>query len=279
MRSRKMNEHCPTGCSSPCVSRGETALIGLRSLPGDHVGRDHGKPSAELGDPLSKSKGGGIGPPASVDLPIKIRDVTFHRVDGQREAMGDLGIRLALRDEAEDIKLTRGESMRVPRRWRRRPFGPTVRTAFDNEAGDRADDLVGVLEEQGRRASGKQAEMTVRQRRGELLRDRSRDLLDVGAVKNKRGAVTAARSPETSIALAAWNVARATAGVVAFRNDAAARRPASPTDQPIQAWAADSTKTLQSRSMRRSNACVSGALIASQRREGPPNSPRRVTRP
>src|SRR5437868_10450564 len=92
------------------------------------------------------------------------------------------------------------------------------------------------------------------------------------------GAVTAARSPETSIALAAWNVARATAGVVAFRNDAAARRPASPTDQPIQAWAAESTKTLQSRSMRLSNACVSGALIASHPREDPPNNTRQLTR-
>src|SRR5439155_11688114 len=65
---------------------------------------------------------------------------------------------------------------------------------------------------------------------------------------------------------------------VAFRNESAARRPASPTDQPIQAWAADSTKTLQSRSMRLSNACVSGALIASHPREDPPNNTRRVTR-
>src|SRR5439155_18116736 len=98
-----------------------------------------------------------------------------------------LGIRFALRDEAKDIELTRGKSMRIPHRWRRQPLRrPTVQTAFENEAGDRADDLVGVLEEQGRRASGKQAEMTVRQRRGELLRDRSRDLLDVGAVKDER---------------------------------------------------------------------------------------------
>src|SRR5437588_5879466 len=164
----------------------ETGLIGSRWLPGDYVGQDHGKPSVELGDPLSNSKGGGIGPAASVDLPIEIGNVSFHRVDGQREAMCDLGIRLALRDEAKDIELARSEPVRVPLLWHGRPLPPPVRTAFDNEAGDRADDLVDVLEAQGWRPAGKQAEMTVRQRRSELLRDRSRDLLDVGAVKDER---------------------------------------------------------------------------------------------
>src|SRR2546428_4063430 len=172
--------------SSPLVSRGENGRIGPRWLPGDYVGRDHGKPSVELGDPLSNSKGGGIGPAASVDLPIKIGNVSIHCVDRQPEAMRDLGIRLALCDEAKDLELTRGESVRFPRRSHSQPLRPPVRTAFDNEVGDRADDLVDVLEEQGRRASRKQAEMTVRQSRGELLRDRSRDLLDVSAVKDER---------------------------------------------------------------------------------------------
>src|SRR5437867_2686370 len=106
-----------SGSYSPLVSRGETGLIGPRWLPGDYVGRDHGKPSARLGDPLSNGKGGGIGPAASVDLPIKIGNMTFDRVDGQREAMRDLGIRLALCDEAKDIELARGESMHVPLLW------------------------------------------------------------------------------------------------------------------------------------------------------------------
>src|SRR5438105_6477714 len=168
-RSREANPLLPlSGCSSPLVSR-QTGLIGSRWLPGDYVGGDHGKPSVELGDPLSNSKGGGIGPAASVDLPIKIGDVSFHRVNGQREAMCDLGIRLALCDEAKDIELARSEPVRVPLLWHGRPLPPPVRTAFDNEVGDRADNFVDILEEQGRRPSGKQAEMTVGQRRSELL--------------------------------------------------------------------------------------------------------------
>src|SRR2546428_11158798 len=113
--------------SSPLVCRGETGLIGPRWLPGDYVGRDHGKPSVELGDPLSNSEGGGIGPAASVDLPIKIGNVSFNRVDGQREAMCDLSICLALRDEAKHIELARGEPVRVPLLWHGRPLRPPVR--------------------------------------------------------------------------------------------------------------------------------------------------------
>src|SRR2546426_2925460 len=121
-RSPEANPLPPPSGSSPLVSRGETGLVGSRWLPGDYVGRDHGKPSAELRDPLSNSKGGGIGPAASVDLPIKIGNVSFDRVDGQREAMCDLSIRFALRDKAKDIELTRGESVRLARSRRSRPL-------------------------------------------------------------------------------------------------------------------------------------------------------------
>src|SRR2546428_6295925 len=113
-RSPEANPLPPPSGSSPLVSRGETGLVGSRWLPGDYVGRDHGKPSVELGDPLSNSEGGGIGPAASVDLPIKIGNVSFNRVDGQREAMCEFRLYLALRAEAKDIELTRGEPVRVP---------------------------------------------------------------------------------------------------------------------------------------------------------------------
>ena len=75
---------------------------------------------------------------------------------------------------------------------------------------------------------------------------------------------------------AAWSVARAIAGVVAVRNQSAASRPSSPVGQPSQAWAIDSTKVSQSRSMRLRSACVPDPRMGSQPRSAPPNrtSPR-----
>src|SRR2546430_16856469 len=64
----------------------ETGLIGSRGLPGDYVGQDHGKPSVELGDPPSNSKGGGIGPAGGVGLPIEVCHLSFGPGDGPRQA-------------------------------------------------------------------------------------------------------------------------------------------------------------------------------------------------
>ena len=68
---------------------------------------------AELAESRADGERSGVRSTARVDLSVEIGNVSLDRVDRDLQSVCDLGVRLAMREESQDVELARGQTVRV----------------------------------------------------------------------------------------------------------------------------------------------------------------------
>src|SRR5260370_839857 len=90
---------------------------GARGRPGNQPGQGPSGEPARLpvrGSDGLAPVGDGGGPRADAELGVDPPDVILHGLLGQEQASGDLPVGLPVRDEGHDLRLARGQSVRLP---------------------------------------------------------------------------------------------------------------------------------------------------------------------